>query len=159
ECHCPLCERHGPDDDRLDDPRLRRTADLIGDFGWRVQAISDGDGLPGWAYSIGLWHGAMVPEVSMFGLGIQDMGHWINDLGRALRGGPGQVDEPRAGILPGDYPIIVKPVHDSWYHDFFGTAIDFYGLPPLPITQAVWPDREGRFPWEEGCAESCRTNQ
>jgi hypothetical protein len=29
----------------------------------------------------------------------------------------------------------------------------------LPIVQAIWPDRYGILPWEDGCGEGCRTNQ
>jgi hypothetical protein len=57
--------------------------------------------------------------------------------------------ERRSGVLDG-YDVVVRPVDSSWYPDFIGAAIDFYQGRPPAYAQIVWPDREGRFPWDDG---------
>ncbi|WP_425338520.1 DUF4262 domain-containing protein [Kitasatospora phosalacinea] len=42
---------------------------------------------------------------------------------------------------------------------FFGADVDFYQQLPLPVTQMFWPDKQGRFPWDEGVDRTCRTAQ
>jgi hypothetical protein len=36
-------------------------------------------------------------------------------------------------------------------------AVDFYG--EVPANQLVWPDMEGRFPWQDGFDERYRDQQ
>jgi len=95
----------------------------------------------------------------MFGLRVPDMQQWLNEVGEQIRAGahPHQ-DERRDGVLPG-FPVTFRPVHDSWYRDFFGYALWFTRRPPLPFVQVVWPDREGHFPWDPQCGERCQFDQ
>ncbi len=157
ECHCVI---HEPPEDRgaWDDGDRKLVAD-VERHGWAVIGIAADDRLPGWAFTAGLWHTFGSPEVAMFGLRVPDMQQWLNDVGEQVRGGQSlRPDELRGGLLP-DFPVRFRPVHDSWYRDFFGYALWFTQAPPLPIVQVVWPDRGGRFPWDAGCGERCRFDQ
>ena len=42
--------------------------DHVGAYGWHVAGLLADAVVPGWAYSIGLWHSFGVPELCMFGL-------------------------------------------------------------------------------------------
>ena len=127
--------------------------------GWGVFGINAEDSMPGWAFTAGLWHTFGSPEIALFGLRVPDMQHWLNDIGEQIRSGrPPMPNERRDGVLP-DFPVAFRPVHDSWYRELFGYAVWFTQRPPLPIVQVIWPDREGRFPWDEGCGERCRFDQ
>ncbi|MFF0382296.1 DUF4262 domain-containing protein [Streptomyces sp. NPDC004286] len=139
--------------------RDSRVAKNVADFGWHVMGV-DGDDAPGdWGYSIGLWHTLRSPEVSVFGLPAQTAMRLVNAAGAAIRdGNPLGPDQRRGDVLNG-YDVAVRPVHPSWYRDFFGAGMSYYQTPPLPITQLFWPDKAGRFPWEEGADERCRTDQ
>lgn len=150
-CDCWLCA--GEDPARLDEYD-RITAVHVKEHGWSVTAVAADHESPGWVYSVGMWHTMGTSEVSMFGLRVQDMHHWVNEvgaLGRSLR--PGELIH---GVLPG-HPLMVRPVDDSWFPDLFGFAMDFYRHPPVPMVQLVWPDRHGVFPWEPG--SRCRVEQ
>lgn len=163
ECSCRIClpdtdspadqtGRHCPDD----------TVETVREFGWTSLGIAASDGVPGWAFTIGLWHTLGSPEVAMFGLNNPDMQHWLNALAKQIKGGRPLTSEfeQRHGILPGDFPVETRPVHSSWYPGLFGTALRFYNhRPPLPVVQVVWPDRHGRFPWEPEAGDSCKANQ
>ncbi|MFG2813825.1 DUF4262 domain-containing protein [Streptomyces sp. NPDC048410] len=157
-CFCLLCaptEWGGS----VSEERDGRVAKSVTEFGWHVMGVAGGDAPGDWGYSIGLWHTLRSPEVSVFGLSAQNALRVANAAGAAIRdGNPLEPDQRRGDILDG-YDVAVRPVHPSWYHDFFGVGIDFYQTPPLPITQLLWPDKAGRFPWEENADEHCRTRQ
>jgi hypothetical protein len=157
-CFCLLCA--APAEGPAWEERDSRITTSVTDFGWHVMGVGAGGDTPAdWAYSIGLWHTLRSPEVCVFGLRVETMMPIVNTAGTAVRDGhPLEPDQRRDDILNG-YEVAVRPVHTSWYGDFFGAGIDFYQAPPLPITQLFWPDKAGRFPWEEGTEEYCRTSQ
>jgi hypothetical protein len=135
------------------------TATLITDHGWSVVGIDSSDDVPAWAFTVGLWHTLGSTEIAMFGLRLPDMQAWLNRLGEQIRSGrPLGPDRPREGVLDG-FPLQFRPVHASWYPRLFGSALNFYQRPPLPIVQAVWPDRSGLFPWQDGSGDNCRADQ
>jgi hypothetical protein len=49
-------------------------------------------------------------------------------------------------------PLTLRPVEASWRATSGLLAISdaFYGMVRPPYLQVVWPDRNGRFPWEPG---------
>ena len=51
-----------------------------------------------------------------------------------------------------DYKVCFVEVPLEAYRSYLGTAIWFYlkSPRPFPCLQIVWPDREGRFPWQTG---------
>ncbi|MGW3551969.1 DUF4262 domain-containing protein [Streptomyces griseoincarnatus] len=157
-CFCLLCAPL-TDAPALDE-RDGHIAANVTDHGWHVMGVGAGDEAPAdWAYSIGLWHTLRSPEVCIFGLRVETMMSVLNVAGREIRNGhPLESDQRRDDILNG-YSVAVRPVHPSWYRSFFGAGIDFYQAPPFPIMQLFWPDKEGRFPWDDRAQEYCRASQ
>ncbi len=53
-------------------------------------------------------------------------------------------------LLNGNVCFVEVPL--QLYDKYLGTAIWFYRKSPrpFPCLQLVWPDRDGRFPWETG---------
>jgi len=152
-CDCWLCAGEDPAER---DTYERNIAVHVQEHGWNVTALPEEHELPGWVYSIGMWHTLGTPEVSMFGMRVRDMHWWVNKvgaLGRSLR--PGELVH---GVLDG-HPLAVRPVDESWYLDLFCFAVDFYRRPWFPMVQLVWPDRHGVFPWEPGAGARCRVAQ
>ena len=112
-----------------------------------------------WAYSIGLWHSLRSPEVCLMGVPFRTAMGFVKKIGGQIRDGRGlQPDERRDGVLT-DRPVAIRLVHPSWYHALFGAGLDFTEAPPWPMVQAIWPDRSGLFPWEDGVDEECRARQ
>jgi hypothetical protein len=130
------------------DDYVRDIAWHVQSHGWSVVALPEEGEFPGWAYSVGMWHTMRSPEVCVFGLRVPDMHHWLNQVGDRVRAGL----ELRPGTMVDDvldgYPLVVRPVHPSWYVDLFAYGLDFYREPPLPMVQLVWPElrSEGRQP-------------
>jgi hypothetical protein len=130
------------------DDYVRDIAWHVQSHGWSVVALPEEGEFPGWAYSVGMWHTMRSPEVCVFGLRVPDMHHWLNQVGDRVRAGlalrPGTMIDD---VLDG-YPLVVRPVHPSWYVDIFAYGLDFYREPPLPMVQLEWPElrSEGRQP-------------
>ena len=156
-CHCIIHEPPG-DGGHWDenDPRI---AAKVQELGWIVGKVDEVETSPGWAFTVGLWHSLGRPELAMVGLRVPDMQHWLSMLGIQVRDGqPIEQHDLRSGILP-NHPVTFRLVHGSWYEDLFGYLIHFAQRPPLPLLQVVWPDRNGRFPWDASSGEACRFDQ
>lgn len=139
--------------------RDSRISANVTDHGWHVMGVGAGGEAPAdWAYSIGLWHTLRSPEVCLFGLRIETMMTIVNVAGQEVRDDrPLESGQVRDDILD-DYSVVVREVHPSWYRDFFGAGIDFHQA-WFPVVQMFWPDRDGRFPWDEQVQEYCRAGQ
>ncbi|MFF9492766.1 DUF4262 domain-containing protein [Streptomyces flaveolus] len=145
-CRCVICHDHGDRDEA--DPTDLRTIEQVEEHGWSVVMVPADDEGPGFAYTIGLRHTHAVPELAMFGLDIQTMHALLNALGHhAVAGTALECDTEYHGIIE-DRPVILKPAGLRWYREFFGRAIAFYRRPLFPVLHAVWPDADGRFPWQ-----------
>ncbi|MFD7778869.1 DUF4262 domain-containing protein [Streptomyces sp. NPDC059753] len=143
-CHCVVCQ-----DINDVDARTQATVDTVSQCGWQVMMIPADDQGPGWAYTIGLWHGHRIPELAIFGLETRLMQTVLNDLAQhAVAGHPLQTDHEQHDIA--SVPIVLKPVDYRWYKAFFGTAIGYYRKPPFPVLQVVWPNDDGIFLWQPG---------
>ncbi|MFF4810931.1 DUF4262 domain-containing protein [Micromonospora chersina] len=156
-CHCLLCQH--PSDEATWDQRDRRIADHIRQYGWSVTGLAEDERSPGWAYSTGLWHTLRSPEVCIFGLPTNTAMTIVNVVADQVREGELlKPDERRADVLT-NHDVAIRPVHPAWYRHFFGAAVDFYQAPPLPIVQVFWPDKQGRFAWEQDAEANSRASQ
>lgn len=155
-CFCRLCSPQDGDEE-LDERERKLLTDVQG-HGWAVMGITQYGDLPGWAFTVGLWHTFRAPEVAMFGLDVHDMQLWLNEIGdQVAAGNPPQPGERRSGVLDG-HSLEWRPVDPSWYPELFGWAL-WFTAPPLPVVQAIWPDRDGLYPWEPGAGERCVRDQ
>lgn len=134
---------------------LAQTLARVERFGVALQGVfspaDDPDPEPSFIYTIGLAAQGL-PELIEFALP-QQVGHSImNDI--AFRMLNGEV-ELRAGDtvhnMVANYPVKVLPVRDSG--ERLTVSNRLFGNPDgaLPALQLVFPDMEGRFPWEKGC--------
>jgi hypothetical protein len=130
--------------------------DTIAEAGWAVVAIS---GETPYAFTVGLWHSGQQPELAMFGLREQDMQIWLNTCAKLLTARGGVADgEPFDGVLE-RFPVQVRGVDASWHRSLFGPMCGYYGAVDVPVRQLVWPDRDGRWPWDAAATATCRERQ
>lgn len=141
-CQCVLCDVP----DELD-RRTQMTVDTVVEHGWQVIMVPEDAHGPGWAYTIGLWHGHRIPELAMFGLDVPLMHKILNDMAKqATSGLAPAADQPWEDAA--SVPLMLKGVDYRWYSAFFGGAIGFYRKPPFAFAQVVWPSKNGAFPWQ-----------
>lgn len=130
----------------------------VAKFGFTVQGVAGyDDDDPEWAYTVGLWRTYGAPDLCLFGLDAEDMMGWLNDaaerVAKGLRPAAGDTVD---GIIDG-FSLHVKPVDPGWHEGLFGQALHFSEEPePTPMLQLIWPDRNGRLPWDEGARARCR---
>ncbi|MEU5554110.1 DUF4262 domain-containing protein [Micromonospora sp. NPDC047793] len=135
------------------DDFLRRQDHIIDTTGWAVTHVlpthDDPDTTAPFAYTVGLTaHGH--PELITAGLPPEVAHTLLNDLAqrvydKAERFTHGQtVSDLIAGY---DAIIIDGPPTDDLHP---GMAIARYGRDQIRLQQLVWPDQQGRFPWDSG---------
>lgn len=153
-CACSICAAGsgpGPSDEWAG--RLVRRIDRQG---WDVIGVAEADGLPGWAYSVGLTHSFGAGEVALFGLDVADMQVWVTDLCEAVAAGAAMPDDTALTDDVTDLPGLLRPMDGGWYPGFFGVAEEFYRGTAYTVRQVVWPDRDGRFPWDDAVGDRCQ---
>jgi len=133
------------------DELLRRQDEIIDRVGWAVTMVMPTDDDPGapFAYTVGLTSWGQ-PELVIAGLDPVISQALLNDLARrvydqAARFTHGQ----RIGDLLEGYDAVIVdgPATDALYP---GTAYARYGTDRVRLQQVVWPDPQGRFPWDAG---------
>jgi hypothetical protein len=155
--------RSSPGDpwERIDGEEARdlKTISDVEEYGWHVVIIPEDDEGPAFAFSVGLSKNFGHPEVILFGLGIEAMHGIINLIGEEVRQGRRFSESQAAsGIIEG-FDLNFRPVSHDHYSEYLGTASSYYKGTDYPALQCVWPDRQGRFPWDTGFPESLRALQ
>lgn len=130
-----------------------RTKLDIQQHGLSVVIIEATDYLPSFAYSIGLWQQCRHPEIICFGLANDALHDLVNSVGQLVREGA----DFKAGELSDEVlevgSVMFVEVDERNVGDYFGYAMEFYNYEKFPALQMVWPDRVGKFPWEDGFEE------
>ncbi len=130
---------------------------IIDDYGWHVMSVAPLKNEEGdlWSYSTGLYYHYKHPEIVIFNEPTNLRQSMINAVGSRVKAGerfePGHL---YAGII-GNHYVQFRPMHPSHYWDWLNFACWFYDDDEnsFPVLQCFYPDMEGRFPWEPGCAQ------
>lgn len=126
-----------------------RVRDVIAAHGWAVVGVFPtavaGDG-PSFSYTVGLT-GRDLPELAVYGLDPQTAGTILNALAAMLVGG-GElvVGEKVHGVIGGGLALVAIEMTDAT--DLAAVCSVYGGV--LAARQIVWPDAQGRMPWEGG---------
>lgn len=143
------------DEERAYDQRI--AAD-VAEHGCHIALLPGGGGRSGCAFTVGLWRSHRHPELVVFGLDGAQAEDLLDLLQEEIeQGNPCAAGASRAGILH-QYPVAFRAVtadRVAW----FEPAVRFHGGADFPMLQVFWPDRQGRFPWDEGAQEACRRGQ
>jgi hypothetical protein len=112
---------------------------------WRITFVEPDDGVPAFAYTVGLWS-YRHPELVVFGLSPDASGALLNVAGRHVADGGSVVDDDALDL-------------EGWRLKAFELgnpanvvlwAADYYG-PAVRAVQLVYPDVHGVWPWEPDC--------
>jgi hypothetical protein len=130
----------------------------IKEFGWFHTSVYGEAKFEQFSYTTGFWVSSQTPEILTFGLG--KAAHSI--FWHMFRQGKAGVKYPlsmRANDILADFPAILFPVAKKYYSEFPLSSRWFYRGEDFPCLQLVWPDLQGRFPWEQGFDESFLADQ
>lgn len=120
--------------------------------GWHCLLVgADEDGQEPYACSIGFTERFGAPEVLVFGLP-ETVAHAV--LARCAEvlqsGGELLPFTDRAGLLDGDYLARLQPLRGDCYDEYLARARHYYGERPFTALVLLWPDRQYRFPGDDG---------
>jgi hypothetical protein len=141
---------------RTDDlaPADRKLFDDVEEYGVHIVHVpEDDEGEPGFSFTVGLWHSFQQPEVVVFGLA-EDIAHeLLNALADEAADAKKFLPDTRHEGLLIDYPVRFVGVPKPQYERYLGSAMWAYESDEFPCVQLVWPDKQGRWPWEPGVRE------
>src|SRR5262245_41050188 len=127
--------------------------------GWHVILVAASDSAPEFAYTVGLTATFGHPEIAVFGLRSTTAHKLLNEAGSAIRNGSvfGAGVRSSELLVGTDVAFIAFPRGE--YPRYLGFARQYYGGDGFAALQLMWPDPNGRFPWEAGVAEHARVVQ
>ncbi len=142
-----------------DSPTHRKLLQDIEDNGVHIVHVPADDDGPAFTFTVGLWHSFEQPEVIVFGLQQEVAADLLNALAdEAAEGKTFLADSRHEGLLVG-YPLRFLEVPKDQYAGHFGMALWAYEGDDFPGVQMVWPDKQGRWPWEPGLREGFAQSQ
>ena len=131
--------------------------------GWHVILVPNTDGGPALGFTVGLTASHGHPELVVVGLDDASDGGATHELlaaaaefivdGRRFEAGATTTE------LLVDYECAIAGVAPDARRTRLPFLETFYGERPFDVLQIVWPDRGGRFPWDDGCDPSLGTRQ
>ena len=133
-----------------EDDHDRKLLSDVAQYGWHIPYILADETCPGYAFSVVFYLKFGHPEVLVMGLSQPIAHQFINLVGGHLM--TGRVFQPRERTddLAQGFPCSFIPIAIEHYREFLGYNGWFYRSlkQPFPALQLVWPDKQGRFPWE-----------
>ncbi|HWV73583.1 MAG TPA: DUF4262 domain-containing protein [Pseudosphingobacterium sp.] len=131
----------------------------ISEHGWQVVMIPATSYLPPFAYTVGLWENYGHPELIGFGLPIGLFHLILNKAGELVKSGSTiQINKEYEDFLE-TYLTTFIPVDPRNLKDYFGAAIEHYQTMDFAALQLIWPDKNQRFPWQDGFEEKYKRLQ
>lgn len=138
-----------------EDDSERKVLSDVEKYGWHILHILEDESGPSFSFSVGFYLKFGHPEVLVMGLAQPVAHELINLIGKNLTTGRIYRPRERIGDLADGFDCSFVPIAVEHYREYLGYAIWFYRSlkQPFPALQLVWPDKEGRFPWERGYDE------
>jgi hypothetical protein len=129
--------------------RDERTISNVETFGCEVVQVKRSSAGPGWSYTLGVYDTCDRPEVITVGLREETAQCLLNEAAERLRSGT-DLTAGRHRDMVGEVECEFRPVDPKWVRHLMGWAIWYYDQGEFPVLQAVYPDRDNRFPEESG---------
>lgn len=131
----------------------------VTESGLHVVHHAGDDELPAYATTVGLWENFGQPEVVVFGL--------PPEVGEELLQAIADQNDEGVTFLPGSrhqgllegYPVRFLVLGAAARERLCAVARWAYGGEEFPAVQLVWPDPQGRWPWDPATREGYRKGQ
>jgi hypothetical protein len=133
--------------------------DDVEQSGLHVVQLPPSGSLPAGSHTVGLWQQFEQPEVVVFGLPDEVAADLLEaiadevDAGRRFLGG-----QRHEGLLQ-DYPVRFVDVPRGRYAECLAAACWAYEGDAFPAVQLVWPDKQGRWPWDPAARDGFAARQ
>lgn len=124
--------------------------DKIARAGYAVQAVLSDGTAPPYSYTIGLAEKGEA-EIAISGLGPNTAWTILTLIVEKTREGLVLADGLRIPEIIQNYDVVVREAEPSRVASHARGAVVRAGPRDFDLFQIVFPDVDGRFPWEEGC--------
>lgn len=131
----------------------------INKYGWQVVMVQATSYLPSFAYTVGLWENYRHPELIGFGIPIELLHLILNKAGELVKSGEIIQSNKQYEDFLEAYLTTFIPVDPRSIKDYFGAAVERYQSLDFPALQFIWPDKNQRFPWDDGFEEKYKILQ
>jgi hypothetical protein len=133
--------------------------DIVARTGWCVMNVEGDAESAACAYTIGLDANLGHPELVVFGLDAGVMQSLLNVAAHdIMKGSRFEVGGFSSDVLA-DHSVAFAAVSPEAYEYYLGAAVRFYGGNSFSALQVIWPDRNGRYPWDAGVDQWVRWSQ
>ena len=110
------------------------------------------DSSPAFSYTIGLRETESHPDFLTMGLSLETNSYLVVAASEAVKTGKRfELNCDYEDFLEG-YPIRFLPILQEHLPNHFGFAFQHYGTREIDAIQIVWPDKSGKWGWEEDCS-------
>jgi Domain of unknown function (DUF4262) len=134
-------------------PGGRDHLDDIAANGVQLVHVAEDDDHPSWSFTLGLWQRAKHPEVVVFGLPAEVADDLLNVIADDVEDGNRfAAGDTRDDILDG-YQVYFGRVHPSQCRGLLDEIHRVYESHDVPVIQLVYPDKQGRWPWNPDVRE------
>lgn len=117
-------------------------------YGFQVTSVFDPKGKdPNFAYSIGIQKTTGKPEMIVFGMPPRTAHYLISTYFEQAKAGRRFVPSRPYGGFSKEHRVFVQPVLRGKYAHYMAAADGYYGERGYQAVQLIYPDKQGRWPW------------
>ena len=132
----------------------------IREHGWFNTRVFDPEREePDFSYSPGIFSSTGFPEIVVFSLPKQVSHDILWDIYRDVSGRKTFPASTKIEGIFGNHDAVFLPVSRNKYRDYLGWSRWFYDGDEFPCLQLIWPDPNGRFPWESDFETKFKSDQ
>jgi hypothetical protein len=140
-------------------PAERKILDDVEEHGVHILSVPERDEQCAFSATVGMWHSFEQPEVIVFGMPPEVARELLDVIAdEASEGKTFLAGSQHKGLLQ-HYAVRFHAVPPALYSKYFAAATWAYEGAPFTAVQLVWPDKQGRWPWDEGVREVFRECQ
>ena len=146
-----------PDDSTT--PQQRAVLDEIASNGVHIAHEDRSGEQPEYSYTVGMWHSFEQPEVIVIGLPRDVAQDLLDNVADEADGGRRfAAGEQHDGLVHG-YPVRLLRVSEAQAAQWLSLVGWVYERADVPCVQLVYPDKQGRWPWQPDVREGFRKIQ
>lgn len=137
------------EESKLDESE-RKFVSSIREHGWFNTHILASEEGPEFNFTTGFQLNLGAPEVVVFGLRDRVAHSVLWDVYRCIKAGENyEVGTFYPAFLEG-FNVCFQMVDKTYYPEYMGWSRWFYDGDNFDCWQLIWPDKQGKFPWENG---------
>lgn len=131
----------------------------IAEHGVHIVHVPASDGAPEYAYTLGLWHTYQHPEVLVLGLAPEVASDLLEGLTDEIDAGRAFAAGAKCEGLVAHYPVWFGVVTAAQVQQWLPRVGWIYDGAEVACVQLVYPDKQGRWPWQDDVRDGFRALQ